>query len=299
MPHIRPTRVDSPGSPFPALPIVTPDAPRRGAREKYGALIYLGVLGLVALTALIGWFAHGVWSLRGVWTRIYVLHDPDRPEAERVQAAYALSRDRRVAQRQYWDMCLRKPLPDMARYVLAEALTAEAMSADPRGYALAVARSDGWPGWLRLLLTRPLAYGADRLGALPHQVLEPLRANSDPMIGLWATYALAASAAGDGAAAEALAHAAGRLSPHRELAALLLAALQASGPRRVEFLDRATLWLRANHPESARIWARWAIERDRLVPAPVPQSRSPLKGLRGFPRSEASWLKASRSGGEC
>jgi hypothetical protein len=155
----------------------------------------------------------------------------------------------------------------MARYVLAEALTAEAMSADPRGYALAVARSEGWPGWLRLLLTRPLAYGADRVRAIPREALEPLRAGSDPMVALWATYAEAASGAGDAGAAAALAREAERPSPHRTLAALLLDALRTRGPQRGPILDRATLWLRTNHPESARIWARWAIEGDRLVPA--------------------------------
>ena len=67
----------------------------------------------------------GVVLLCAVRTNIYVLHKSGRPESDRVQAAYVLSRDSRVNQRQYWDICLRKPLPGLARYVIAEALTAE------------------------------------------------------------------------------------------------------------------------------------------------------------------------------
>src|SRR4051794_21868382 len=90
-------------SPFPSLPIVTPDVARKSMREKYGALYFLGIGGLLVLILIIGWFAWNAWSMRTVWTNVYVLHDPSRPELARLQAAYELGRDPRVNQRQLWD----------------------------------------------------------------------------------------------------------------------------------------------------------------------------------------------------
>src|SRR3954465_2449948 len=98
-PHIRPPRDDGSIPAFPTLPIVTPDLPRRSTREKYGGALYLGLAGLAAILALVGWFVHGAWSLREVWSNVYVLHDGRRPDAERIRAADALSRDPRVNQR--------------------------------------------------------------------------------------------------------------------------------------------------------------------------------------------------------
>jgi hypothetical protein len=270
-PHIRMPMDQGPGVNFPTLPIVTPDAPRRSTREKYGGLFALGVIGLLVLLGLVGWFAWGAWSLRDVWANIYVLHDRRRSEADQVRAAYALSRDPRVNQRQYWDICLRRPLPALARYVLAEALTAEAASADPRGYALTVARSPDWPAWLRLLLTRPLAYAAAQGVPIPAAPLRELRERADdPAIVLWADFALAASTPTDRAAEAALAEASGRDGPDGALARMLLDALRAGGAERTRRLDEATRWLRTNHPEATRIWAGWRVEGDRLVPAPGP-----------------------------
>lgn len=267
----RPTGQAS-GFPFPSLPIVTPDAPRRSEREKYGGLFYLGAVGLVILGILVGWFAWEAWLLQDVWTHIYVLHDSHRTEAERVQAAFALSRDPRVNQRQRWDICLRTPLPTLARYIMAESLTAEAASADPRAYAMTVARSPGWPGWLRLLLTRPLAYAAAEGQAIPVAPLRELRErDDDPAIGLWASFALAASPSADHAAAAALSAAAGREGPDRVLAQLLLDALRAEGARREQRLDEATRWLRTHHPEAARLWSGWRVEGERLVPGSAPK----------------------------
>jgi hypothetical protein len=261
----------APGPSFPTLPIVTPDPPRLSTREKYGGLFALGVIGLPVVMCLVAWFAWGAWSLRDVWANIYVLHDRDRPDAERIRAAYALSRDPRVNQRQCWDICLRKPLPDLARYVLAEALTGEAASADPRNYALTVARSPGWPPWLRLLLTRPLAYAAAQGVPIPDGPLRELREWSvDPAIGLWADFALAASRSRDLEAEAALREASRRDGPDRALAESLLDALRVEGEARLRRLDEATRLLRTDHPATARVWQGWRVEGDRLVPDPRP-----------------------------
>ena len=270
-PHPRP---DPPEFRFPTLPIITVEAPappRLTQREKYGGLFYLGLVGLIVVVALVAWFAHGVWSMRGVWNSIYVLHDEHRPPAERALAADALSRDPRVNERQRWDMCLRKPLPDLARYRLAESLSAEAARADPRGYALTVARSPGWPPWLRVLLVRPMAYAAVRGTTFPSAPLEELRRDPDPVIGLWATFVLAEA---DRQAPEPrgdLERACAGDGPNRALACLLSEANRAARPiDRIEALDRATVWLRANHAPSARVWEGWTVDGSRLVPKPAP-----------------------------
>ena len=78
-------------SAFPSLPIINnPQAPARSQREKYGTLFYLGILGLIVLVTLVGWFGYRVWSLRDVWAKIYVLNDAREPEARRIQAAFSL-----------------------------------------------------------------------------------------------------------------------------------------------------------------------------------------------------------------
>jgi hypothetical protein len=251
---------------FPSLPIVTPDPPRRPERERYGALFYLGIGGLLVVLALLGWFAWQAWSLRALWSNIYVLHDSKRGEVERIEAAYALSRDPRVNQRQLWDIALRRPLPPLARYVVAEALTAEAADADPRGYGAAVARSEGWPVWLRLLLTRPMAYAAALDLPVARESLALLARNPDRATALFATYALAEGSEGDDAMAAALRRSAEADGPDRDLAALLVSALDANRlDGRLTALDSATLWLRTHHPEAARLWDGWEVVGDRLV----------------------------------
>jgi hypothetical protein len=264
---------DDPGRPpdrvFPTLPIVTPEPPRRSARERYGALFFLGTAGLVVVLALLGWFGWAVWSLRAVWTAVYTLHDDQRAEADRVGAAYALAHDPRVNQRQLWDIALRRTLPPLARYVVAEGLTAEAASADPRGYGVAVARSEGWPDWLRLLLTRPLAYRAALDLPVPRDPLTELTRSPDRSTALWATYALAEGSSGDPKDADTLRRLASEDTPERPLAALLVTALDATRlDARLKALDDATRWLRHHHPEAARLWEGWRVVDGRPVRSP-------------------------------
>ncbi|MGA7495704.1 MAG: hypothetical protein WBX00_03165, partial [Isosphaeraceae bacterium] len=67
-------------SSFPSLSIINnPQAPARRQREKYGILFYLGILGLIVLVTLVGWFGYRVWSLRDVWAKVYVLNDAREP----------------------------------------------------------------------------------------------------------------------------------------------------------------------------------------------------------------------------
>ena len=158
---------------FPTLPILSPaevlPPPRLSQREKYGGLFYVGIAGLVLLCLMVGWFAYGFWSLRDVWEDVYVLHNPKRTEADRVQAAFRLSHDPRVNDGQRMEICLRRDVPDLARYLLAEAISTDAVASDPRSFSLAVARSSDWPDWLRLLL------GAAAFG------MEPSGDTADPL----------------------------------------------------------------------------------------------------------------------
>jgi hypothetical protein len=251
---------------FPKLPIIDAGPPRaRSQSEKYGGLFYLGIAGLATLIALVSWFAYGFWQLRAMWADVYVLHNPERSEAERISAALRLSRDPRVNDVQLTEMCLKRDLPLLARYLLAEAVSTEAVARDPRAYALTVTRSPDWPDWLRLLLARRLAYGAGRGYAVPRGVLEELARHADPMIGLWATYALAVLPDSGPNAAAALEEAARSPDERGKLAAILLAARSAPPGEQERRLDEATSWLRHHHPQAAEIWQRWEIRDGRVL----------------------------------
>ena len=181
-----------------------------------------------------------------------------------------MSRDPRFNQRQLWDTALNRKLPPLARYVVAEALTSEAVEADPRGYAVAVAQSEGWPDWLRLLLLRPMAYHAATGRPLPRESLDELTRHADPAIGLWATFTLAASGDGQDANAVRLRSSADSAGTWQPLANLMLQALEAPTlANRRAALDTATLWLRSNHPGVSALWSGWIVEDGKLVPDPA------------------------------
>lgn len=259
---------DEAKSGMPSLPIVNLEPwEQRSNLEKYGGFFYLALGGLVVLLGLIGWFAWGVWSLREVWRDVYVLHDPSRTEVDRVNAADRLARNPDATQRQLYEIARRSDLPDAARYLITEALTAEAASSDPSGYAEAIIRSEGWPDWLRLLFLRPLAYGSGEGEAIDPAPIRELSRHPDPILRLWALYTLAESSRYHRSEHEQLRRAAAE-GPHAELAQLLLRALDSTdGARRVGFLDEATTWIREHHPGAIEVWARWDRRGGEFVPA--------------------------------
>jgi hypothetical protein len=258
-------------NPFPELPIVTPDPPRKSQAEKYGGLLYLGAGGLLVLVAMIGWFGYGVWSMRDVWSDVYVLNDPKRPELDRVNAGWRLARNPNVTQRQRWDLAISKVPPDLARYLLAESLTSEAISADSRTYGLAIARSTGWPRWLRLLLVRPLAYGAAEGAAPDLGPIREMRKDADSNVALWAEFCLAVSGeSGESAEAKSsLSSTASFGDPERSMAHDLLQAANSVQPARNEALDRATARLRSSDESAAGVWKGWEETPSGIVRASV------------------------------
>lgn len=233
-------------------------------------MLPLSLAGLAVVVALVAWFVHGVWRLRDLGSAIYVLHDVHRTDADRIQAAYRLSRDPRLPAEQAWEMCLRKPLPNLSRYLLAESLRESIVAVDPKAYAEAVAYSPGWPDWLRVLLVRPMAYAAANHINVPRPPIDDLLERSDPAIVLWAQY-IAAANWQDRDAIQALRHEATGESPRRELAAILCAALDAPPSERPMQLDQSTIWLRRHHPQAARIWENWDERGGRLVPQAAPE----------------------------
>lgn len=259
---------------FPDLPILNPGEvptpaapPARGQREKYGALFYLGIAGLALLVVLIAGFGYGLWSNRDIWADVYVLNDAKRPEADRLDAAFRLGRNPRFDDAAKMEMSLRKDLPPLARYLLAESVSTDPVAHDPRSYSLAVARSEGWPDWLRLLLECNVAFGAGRGYEIPPEALDDLRRHPDPMIGLWATYARAMLSRGgpDPALVTELENDARAPGANGELAGMLLAAARAPGGERERRLDLAVVWLRRHHPQAADIWRGWTIRDQHLV----------------------------------
>jgi hypothetical protein len=250
---------------FPKLPILSAaEIPKRTQREKYGGLFYLGIAGLAFMIALVSWFGYGVWSHRDIWADVYVLNDRKRSDVDRVQAAFRLSQDPRVTDSQRMEMSLQRDLPDLARYLLAEAVSTEQLARDPRGYALTVARSRDWPDWLRLLLARRLAYGAGRAYAIPQEALDELAQHADPMIRLWATYSQVVQPGSDPQKLAELETAAEDPSDLGVLARSLLRALHAAGMRE-QRLDEASSWLRRHHPQAISIWNGWRYDLDGLL----------------------------------
>lgn len=239
---------------FPQLPIVQlTEVERKTTAEKYGSFYYVSAIGLIAFMGLIVWFAWSAWTMRDVWASVYTLHDASRSEADRINAARMLAADSRVNQRQLYDISLRRDLPPLARAIAAQALTSEAIRDDPRAYALAVARSEGWPDWLRLLMLRPLAEGAGEGLAINQEALRELSEHADPVIRRWAEYTIAESIPDDPGPIRLLTQAAERGDAQSPLASRLLEALKARGDHRARLLRGADDWTRANHSQLSAV----------------------------------------------
>ncbi len=283
------------------LPIITPPDPfdRKTPVEKYGSFFYLGILGLVVLVGLITWFSLGMWSLRDVWSNVYILHDKSRPKIERINAAFRLSRDDQVTQQEYWDIGLRKSLPDLARYLMWESLGTELVVENPRAYLLAIARSEDWPDWLRLLALRPLAYVPEATIHPSAELLDELSKRPDPIFQLWTDAIQAIHAPVEGPqrdeARATLRRVAEEDGPNQKLARLLLKAVDAPESRRRDLLDQATLWLRHHHPDAARIWRGWHVQDDQLRPASAPDLHRLPSRSNGERTLEPSSLPADRT----
>lgn len=260
MPPQDPPDVDPFRREFPSLPIVSPLEARLSNVEKYGGLYYLGIAGLLVILMLVGWFGWRVWSTREVWSNVYRLHDTNRTELDRLNAALALSRSPDVNPRQLWEISLRKPLPPLARYLVAEGLTAEAVASDPEAFGAALTKSEGWPDWLRLILMRPLVYFAALGGPIPRDSLKELADSTVPAIGLLARFALAASKEGDPGSVEAIRKAAEAPGELQDLANDLLHALHSQRlDQKLLALDSATFRLRSI-PPAAELWEGWEVQ---------------------------------------
>jgi len=94
------------------------------------------------------------------------------------------------------------------------------------------------------------------------------------MLGLWASYALAARPVDHSDRRAVLEKTALSKDATGELAAQLLRALDALEPERSGLLDRATVWLRHHHPAAAKIWSGWDIG-DRGLVNPLANSIAP------------------------
>ena len=263
----RPAR---PAPAFPPLTIIsldppptpsTPPPPPKSMKDKYGSFRYVGIAGLVVAFTLIGSFAWKAWDLRAIWARVYLVHDAARPEVERVDAAYQLARDPRTLDQQRWEMAMRRPLPPLARYVLAESLTSDIVRADPGLFAKYVALSEEWPDWLRLLGVRAMAVAASEGVEFPADLLATLSARPEPTVGLWVDYIRAVTPSADPHAADRLRFASGNGGDPARIAARLLSAIEAGSHDRSVALEKATLLLRGVTPDAGRIWDGWA-ERD-------------------------------------
>ena len=80
---------------FPQLPILdSPPLPApRSQREKYGGLFYLGIAGLAILSRSSPGSPSASGGSATSGRTSMSLHDPKRPEAERIEAAFRLSRN--------------------------------------------------------------------------------------------------------------------------------------------------------------------------------------------------------------
>lgn len=255
---------------LPSNPVPSPTS-GRSPTEKYGGLYWLGIGGLVVIVGLIGAFVIGMSRISDVLRLTYVLHDPRESLPTRVQAAYELSQDARTTDRQRWDMAIRTTNPPIARYVLAEGLTVEAVRGDVEGYALAVARSPGWPGWFRWLVFRPMVLRAEEDGQPSGPLIEEIR-DALPAEGasrLWVAYFVLAGGADDLGLIEwarTAMQAGSEAAETSALVGLFDRALHATTQtEQRQAIADATLWMRGHDPNCRQVWDGWQVVNHRLV----------------------------------
>jgi hypothetical protein len=236
----------------PLLPIVTPDPVRKTNVEKYGGLYYLSIAGLTILLGMIIWFSASVWSMGTIWADVYAVTDSQRTELDRINAAWRLAHDPRTTDRQKWDLAMNRVVPPLGRYLLAESLSAEATSSDPRGYALAATKSEGWPSWLRCLVARPLAYAAASGRPLNRSSVIELAGHRERFTARWAEFALSQDDT-----AKAHEWLAATSDADRTFLERLRLASTLTQPRLSESLDETTIWLRESEPSAREVWNGW------------------------------------------
>ena len=113
-------------SSFPSLPIINAPVPGRSQREKYGSMLYLGIAGLFVVLGPRRLVRLSVLDdARRLGRRSTCFTTPRRPTRRGCRRPSRLSRDPRVEQRQLWEMSLRRGLPELARYILAEGIGTE------------------------------------------------------------------------------------------------------------------------------------------------------------------------------
>ncbi len=284
LPIINPPPQQPPPRSFPELPILEPDPPRMTLREKYGGLFYLGVGGLIVSVLLVGTFFTQLYRTRDLWAAVYVLHEPQSSDPARFEAAWLIARSPDANDRQRMDFALRKDLPDLARYIIAEGLTPDAIQADPKAYAVMVAQSEGWPDWLRLMAARPMAYAVGQGYRITWEPLDELRGRADKALALWMTYTRAVMGPGDPIVLKQLHDAAAQPGPYQGLATLLDEAARAGGEERVAKLDAATAWLRSSHPPCVHVWVGWEERNGELALKPIEPKPNPTTEDKAKPR---------------
>ena len=252
----------------PATPVST--SPRT-TREKYGGLFWLGLAGLMVVSLWVGWFAWNLWSMSDVWRDVFVLFDEQATITERIRAGDRLAADSRITPAQVWEFVFRKDLPTLARWRLAERLGADAVRGDPRGFALATARSPNWPDWLRAQFARALAEAAVQGVTLSDAGLEEMTDHPDPVTRAFVLVALGARRDTDaGVRTDARQQLQGLAADQPALIRLVdplrRVLEEVDQTRRLEALEEAKLWMRTGHADAAAIWEGWRTDHPVLEP---------------------------------
>ena len=227
-------------SPLPSLPIINPDLPARSSREKYGLLFTFGIVGaggpggpggLVRLPGVDRCATSGPASISCTIKR-----SPRRNAFRPPLPAEPRSPDGAV---QLWDLSLRGDFPTWPAWFwpMGSASTMwprilRAMSRPSREARIGPAGS-AWP-W-------PAPWPTRRRGATPisRERLGELCRTGDPILRLWALYALAVQPRPDPQTVVEIEQVARTAKPEHELAQLLLDAVHSDEPHRLPILDRS------------------------------------------------------------